>query len=71
MPTPAAFGDRELNWRTSSRCNSTPHCVEVAFSAGQSVIVRSTINPIGPCLGFSFGSWNRLVTALKGRPVAD
>jgi hypothetical protein len=58
------IGLNDHAWIRSSRCVSGG-CVEVTLSQSGAVLVRNSMRPDGPVLGFSAEGWTRFMAALK------
>lgn len=53
----------DLNWRTSSACTNN-NCVEVA-STGDSIAIRSSLDPHGATIVYSAEEWRDFVVGVK------
>jgi hypothetical protein len=59
---------QELDWRKSRRSMGGGECVEVAAAAGE-VLVRDSMNPVGPVLTYSADAWRKLLCSVKNSQV--
>jgi hypothetical protein len=60
------MGDRaesEPTWHVARRCD-TGACVEIG-TLGESVLVRSSVDPDGECVTLSRGEWQVFVAGVK------
>ncbi|WP_242911467.1 DUF397 domain-containing protein [Actinomadura terrae] len=53
-----------LNWRTSTHCDDTHECVELA-AAHQAVAVRDSTDPAGPVITAAVPHWRTLLNQIK------
>jgi hypothetical protein len=51
-------------WRKSLASGTAGDCVEVAFT-DESVLVRDSQDPQGPCLSFSYSEWTAFLTGAR------
>lgn len=52
-------------WRKARRSIGNGECVEVAPLVGNVVVVRDSVDPHGPVLQYSSGSWRSFLAAAK------
>lgn len=52
------------HWVKSSHSGGNGACVEVKSSAVQSIAVRDSKVPAGPCIGFAPSAWSEFVGAV-------
>lgn len=57
--------DANLTWRKSTRSGAAGHCVEVAYDAPATVLVRDSKDATGPVLSFGAPDWTGFIAGVR------
>ncbi|MFC5147621.1 DUF397 domain-containing protein [Streptomyces aureoversilis] len=64
--TPPAIGT-QTGWFKSSYSNGTGgECLEAAFTADGTAVIRDSKQPVGAVLAFSYAAWGGFVVGIRG-----